>query len=82
MADRCRSCKAPIRWAVTINGRAIPLDLLPDQRGNLRLDPPAPGATPPTARVVASQDRADWVGRLYLPHFVNCPYSSQYRRPR
>jgi hypothetical protein len=38
VSDRCRSCDAPLLWAVTPAGRRIPLDPEPDQeRGNMML---------------------------------------------
>jgi hypothetical protein len=37
MADVCKSCKAPVRWAVTENGRLMPLDREPDDTGEWRL---------------------------------------------
>ena len=80
MANRCRSCKAVIRWAVSETGRLIPLDAEPDMRGTVRLEPAAPDATVPRAVVVAEPDRAQWAGRLYLAHFASCPFADEHRR--
>jgi hypothetical protein len=80
MADCCRSCKAPIRWAITENGRLMPLDLEPADDGNIRLAAALePGGTPRCA-VVPEAHRAALAGELYVPHFSTCPYAHEHRR--
>ncbi len=66
----CRSCRAPIRWARTVTGRAIPLNAEPDADGNVEL-----------VDGVASL----WLWRdgavRYMPHHATCPTVDQHRRP-
>ena len=38
MADRCRSCDAPIEWAYTPKGSRIPLDPGTRPDGNINVD--------------------------------------------
>ena len=80
MPDRCRSCKAPIRWAVTEAGRPIPLDLEPVDAGNVRLDDARVPGGAPIAVIVFSEDREAFAGELYLSHFATCPYAQEHRR--
>lgn len=77
----CRSCGAPIRWAVTVNGKRMPLDEQPDPDGNLVLSDPTPGAYAPTVAFTTQNT-------LPLPddpprftsHFATCPNADQHRR--
>jgi hypothetical protein len=74
---RCRSCGAPILWAVTeASGKRIPLDAeedgaakeVPD--GNLLIVDTRAGT--PVVRVTA-------VGQ-HLSHFATCPQASTHRK--
>ena len=35
---KCKSCGAKITWAITGNGKRIPVDFAPDPKGNLVLE--------------------------------------------
>ena len=76
MTDVCRSCKAPILWAKTENGRLIPLDPEPDAAGNVALVDGV--AVVLTARVLERIRGAT----LHRSHFATCPYADDHRRPR
>jgi len=92
MADmsRCRSCNAPIVWARTTNGKAIPVDA-EDMGGwtsPTRFDD---GNLHPTGeRVRATGDQTVMVvehvpagtGRYYRSHFTSCPDAADWRRHR
>jgi len=80
VTEVCRSCKAPIRWAVTESERWIPLDLHPVPAGNLWLVPSRLRQGPPRALVVDPEDRERFAGELYLAHFATCPDANQHRR--
>ena len=82
MSEVCRSCKAPIRWAVTERGYAIPLDLEPVDGGNIRLAGARAKGGTPRAVIVAEDRRAEFAGELYISHFASCPYADQHRRRR
>lgn len=63
----CRSCEAPIEWAVTNNGRRIPLDIAAGDKPNIVIDAGVAYAVPP-----GKGDRTS--------HFVTCPNSAAHRR--
>ena len=71
MAEFCRSCGARIRWAVTVRGRRMPLDIHPSKDGNIEL-------IDGVAHVVGvSTDPADV---RHISHFVTCPSAHQHRK--
>lgn len=80
--SRCRSCDAPLLWALTERGRRMPLDPEPyagdDPRGLFVLrhrDRPVPTALAATPDAFPGE-------RLYRSHFATCPNSRQHRRSR
>jgi hypothetical protein len=77
MTDVCRSCKAPIRWAVTVGGHPMPLDPVPVADGNLLLEDR--GGTAPRVTVVPPSAR-DVDELLFVAHFRTCPYASRHRK--
>jgi hypothetical protein len=78
---RCRSCDAPIIWAVTPAGRPMPVNSEPvPYRGNIRLEV-QPDGRPPLACAIPVMycfGRRD----LYLSHFVDCPEADKWRHKR
>ncbi len=78
--NRCRSCHAPVRWAVTANGKRIPVDADPmAEGGNLLLsldDPPTATVVDPGALMLVDD------GKRFVSHFVTCPDADEHRRPR
>jgi hypothetical protein len=64
----CNGCGAAIRWAITPNGRRMPVDAKPEKR--IVLDDVRLGDDPPTARVVDT----------YVSHFATCPKAQQFRK--
>lgn len=73
--ESCRSCAAPIIWAVTTNGKFMPVDAYPTDDGNVELV----DGTPPRA-IVHGQPPLGLVGELRLPHHASCPQADQWRR--
>lgn len=73
MADRCRSCDAPIRWVVSASsGKRMPINHDPDPAGNLVLE--AGG------RVRSSPTPAEPDGLVrYLSHHATCPQAAEWR---
>jgi hypothetical protein len=73
----CKSCDAPVIWAVTVNGKRMPVDADPvvAARG-FRLDDEVEGETP-LAVFVQTPARHE---RLYVSHFSTCPNADQHRR--
>ena len=69
MNDRCRRCRAQIKWARTENGKAMPLDFHPNQDGNIEL-------VNGIAVVLGGDNLAharETNTVLHMPHFATCP---------
>lgn len=77
-AGTCRSCAAPIWWAITPKGRGMPLD---------------PPGTHPEPNLAAWRDAAGILRASTTPpdgltvtvttsHFATCPHADEHRRPR
>lgn len=71
----CRSCNAPIIWAITENGKRMPLDAEPFAlpAGLFALDT---SSDPPLTVSVAAERREP----LYRSHFATCPNADQHRK--
>lgn len=66
----CRSCGAPIIFAVTRSGKRIPIE--PNQAGNLELRGGVIAFVTPDINAM---------GR-YQSHFASCPQAGQHRKPK
>jgi hypothetical protein len=86
----CASCKAPVIWAMTENGKRMPVDAEPVESGTILLSHRLP-AQPPVALVQraaglaklrAEHERSPQEGplRLFTSHFATCPHADQHRR--
>jgi hypothetical protein len=73
----CRSCGAPIVWAKTPRGKAMPLDATPAADGNIVLEEDNAGA-------IAHVRTAAFggVGVFHKSHFATCPNANQHRKPK
>jgi hypothetical protein len=80
----CGSCGAAIRWAVTVNGKRIPVDDAPVRDGNLVLSDPTPGAYAPLAAHYSPPDEPLLPGfdepPRFVSHFATCPNADRHRR--
>ncbi|QCG77636.1 hypothetical protein HOV42_gp53 [Gordonia phage Fairfaxidum] len=80
---RCRGCSALIFFAVTRDGRSIPVDHKARSDGNLSVAPLQSGEKLPRATVVrpgqAAGMRAAGVP-VYSPHWASCPEADSFRR--
>lgn len=75
---KCRSCDAPIIWALTPSGRKVPLDAEPSPEGNLRvydINNPTVAYLRPTDREAAKAGGQP----LYISHFATCPQACVWR---
>lgn len=70
----CRSCGAPMRWAVTTAGKRMPLDPQPSDRGNVHVDDDG------TATVLGPLEVQAHDGPLYVPHFATCDDPDRFRK--
>lgn len=77
--EQCRSCDAPIIWAVTNRGTNIPIDAEPSSDGNIRLIDRSTLGVAPQAMVLSTTARFG-KRELYTSHFVACPQATQWRR--
>lgn len=78
--NRCKSCKAEIRWALTPKGRRIPLDPGEAPEGNLVLVEDPRHIDPPTAYGVAEAEERGLKGQRVISHFATCAQAKQHRR--
>ena len=69
--SHCRSCGAPIIWALTDNDRQMPVDEQPDPRGNLML---VRRGTAVYVKVVQPGEGN------HRPHFATCTEADEWRR--
>jgi len=82
----CRSCGAPVVWAVTPEGRRMPVDAEPVDGGNVLLSPNPTGSQDryaPVATVVGKRVQASLFGDdgpRYVSHFATCPNADLHRR--
>lgn len=70
-AKLCGRCLAPIAWARTETGKAMPISLEPDPAGNVAVRVTATGQI--RARVLTKERfAAEGTERLHLPHVATC----------
>lgn len=81
MSAACRSCGAAIVWAKTTNGKAMPVDLMPTDDGNIVLLDDGNERGEQTALVVKSGEEHPSVER-HKSHFATCPKAASHRKPR
>ena len=73
--SKCRSCGAPIIWAMTGRGKTMPVDARTDPKGNIAVFVDGDtrraivGVGPPT-------------GPRHLSHFVTCSDAPKWRKKR
>ena len=70
----CRSCSAPIFWATTAKGKAIPLDVEPRADGNIEVRARVAHYVTPDLNAVGT--------RRYVSHFATCAQAAQFRKAR
>lgn len=68
----CRSCHAPILWAITDNGRRMPVDVGQVDGGNVLLTQGPDGGH--LATVIKADGRRAWTS-----HFATCPQAAWHR---
>lgn len=83
MPSFCRSCKAPVIWARTTQGRNMPVDAEPSPTGNLVLSPGSgSGALSPRVYMLGPGDQPAEGLQRYTSHFATCKYADQHRKSR
>jgi len=76
--NRCKSCSAPIIWAITKTGNRMPVDARPHPNGNVQLT--QEGSATPWATVHKQGPGLfdEWVG--HMPHHATCPDADKWRK--
>ena len=74
----CRSCNAPIVWAITEKGRRMPVDAKPSAAGNLLLD----HERGEWRAIVVKNDDTAAENELHTSHFATCPNAARHRNPK
>jgi hypothetical protein len=82
----CRTCGAPIRWAVHVaTGNRLPLDVEAREDGNLGVvewqEPSGRALAVPIVAVNPSPGSQATAYR-YTSHFATCPQAAEHRRKR
>lgn len=76
----CSSCGAPITWALTLNGKRMPVDAQPNPAGSFFLATMR-GANGSTYIVAVHAGEQPLEGpRRYSSHFSTCPNAAEHRR--
>lgn len=76
----CRSCDAPIIWALTTKKRRMPLDAEPNPAGNVELVPAGFGILP--TAIVHQQPPMNPEHPIHMPHHATCPNADEWRPAR
>ena len=76
----CRSCGAPVVWAVTVTGAMMPVDRDPVDGGNIDLVHSGDASGTPTAHVLSESQPTLYGGDRYVSHFATCPNAAEHRR--
>lgn len=82
----CKACNAWIYWALTKDGKWMPVDAEVNELGNVVLDN-NPGQRAPLARVLGNESLFDtaqpWAnGERRHAHFTTCPNPDQFKKKR
>lgn len=79
----CSSCGKEIIWAITDNGKRMPIDPDPDAHGNVRLSFGRRGEAP-SAKVLGKKDLAEREegAHLYRSHWATCDDADRFRGRR
>lgn len=74
----CLTCRAPVLWVTTTAEARMPVEIVPDEDGNVLLGVTA-GDRQLRARVLSPHARAAAIGqnvRLWMPHYATSPRCS------
>lgn len=67
----CGQCHGPILWAITTNGKSVPLDRKPNLAGNVAVW--VDENEIPNAFVITDDRPAKSHERIHMVHFATCP---------
>lgn len=79
----CRSCGAPVYWALTREGRRMPIDAEPVATGNVLLTlRRSTGALTCTVLGAGVLVEIESGRRRYTSHYATCPQAASHRKTR
>ena len=78
--EQCKSCGADIIWALTGNGKNLPVDAVPVPNGNVAIIQPDDPRDQPLAYVGKIPDHAP--PERYYPHFATCKDADKWRKKK
>lgn len=79
---RCSSCDAPVIWALTTNGKKIPIDFEPALDGNIVLRRRTDGALIALVPGPATVGLEDFHDERRKSHFATCPNAKRHRKAK
>lgn len=71
--SKCKSCGADIRFMRTEGGAMMPIDVEPNEKGNLVID---------GNKVAFAKENTPRYRPRYQSHFVSCPNADEHRSRR
>lgn len=72
----CGSCEAPIFFVLSATGKPMPLDVHPNNAGNVQI---VNGNGIVMSGAALERARAGTT-ELYMPHFATCPKAKEWRK--
>jgi hypothetical protein len=79
----CRSCGAAIFWAKTVRGRAMPVDALPCDDGNIVITLKGEGYREEARAMYLTREQLEpgaVTAKRYKSHHATCPHAAQWRK--
>ncbi len=80
----CRTCGAPMEWAITARGKPIPLDPEPVENGNIEKTGEFAltrfGDEAPVVRYVDDEQPDLFEQDRFVTHFATCPDAREHRK--
>jgi hypothetical protein len=76
LTTKCRSCGAPIVWALTSSSKRMPLDADPRADGGFWL------ISGCAVAVGSAQTETEPLRPRYVSHFATCPNARKHRKAR
>ena len=81
-SSTCRSCNRPIVWAVSNNGKNIPMDPEPVANGTHIMASSTRDGRIHFDIVAYNEQFHGTDAKRYRSHFASCPDAAKFRRPR
>ena len=76
--SKCRACGAEVYWAMSANGRKMPVDAAVNDKGNILMQIDSEG----NLRFITVRGTANLKRNRYTSHFATCPYAAAFRKTR